>query len=53
MTSAERKRNERDRKRGSGLVLKQIWVDPDKWVRIQSAIKRIMDDNDNKKNSKD
>lgn len=40
-STAERQRNSRDRMRKSGLVLKQIWVDPKLWPRIQKYLKRV------------
>lgn len=38
-SSAEYKRDERKKKRSEGLVLKQIWVNPEVWAEIQEFIK--------------
>ena len=38
---AKEQRTLRDSKRAKGLVLKQIWVKPDNWGRIQQYLKRF------------
>jgi len=40
-TDSERKRNERNRKRKDGYVLKQIWVKPEHWDRVKKYISRV------------
>jgi len=39
--SAQLKRENRNKKRAAGYVLKQIWVKPEKWIRIKKGIDRI------------
>lgn len=38
---AERKRDERDRMRDRGFVLRQFWVHPKDWPRVQKYLLRI------------
>jgi len=37
-TPAEYKREQRNKKRADGYVLKQIWVKPNKWAEIKHMI---------------
>jgi hypothetical protein len=39
--AAERKRDERDRMRAEGYVLRQIWVKPKDWPRVQKYLARF------------
>lgn len=39
--AAKEKRAERDRKRGQGYVLKQIWVKPSWWPKVKRLIDRL------------
>jgi hypothetical protein len=39
--SAERKRDERTRMRAEGYVLRQFWVHPKDWVRVQTYLRRV------------
>jgi hypothetical protein len=41
MTPNERKAAERARQREAGLVLRQIWVLPEDWDRVQKYLARI------------
>jgi hypothetical protein len=40
-TAAEQKRQHRDRMRQLGYVLKQLWVKPREWPRVQAFIKGL------------
>ena len=40
-TAAERKQDERDRMRERGYVLRQVWVHPKDWLRVQTYLARI------------
>ena len=40
-TAAERKKEERQRKRAAGLVPKEIWCYPEHWKKIESYIERL------------
>lgn len=40
-TVAERKKEERQRKRDSGLVPKEIWCKPDDWKKIRKYIEKL------------
>jgi hypothetical protein len=40
-SSAERKKDERQRKRDSGLVPKEIWCYPEHWKKIQKFIDKL------------
>lgn len=39
--AAERKRDERDRMRADGFVLRQFWVHPKDWERARTYLRRI------------
>jgi hypothetical protein len=39
--AAERKRDERERMRARGFVLRQFWVHPKDWSRVQAYIARL------------
>lgn len=39
--SAERMRELRDRMRAEGYVLRQFWVHPKDWDRVQTYLRRI------------
>jgi hypothetical protein len=41
LSVAERKRAERTRMRALGLVLRQFWVHPKDWPRVQRYLERI------------
>lgn len=38
---AERKADERERMRDSGFILRQIWVKPRDWKRVQKYLDRV------------
>jgi hypothetical protein len=40
---AERKRDERKRMRKAGYVLRQFWVHPRDWLRVQKYLQRFRD----------
>lgn len=40
-SAAERKREERERMRDNGFVLRQFWVHPKDWPRVQTYLLRI------------
>lgn len=40
-SAAERKKEERQRKRDSGLVPKEIWCRPEDWQKIKDYIAKI------------
>lgn len=40
-TPAQRKADERERLRERGFVLRQFWVHPDDWPRVQKYLLRI------------
>ncbi len=40
-TAAQRKRDERERMRERGFVLRQIWVHPKDYPRVQKYLARI------------
>ena len=40
--AAQRKRDERERMRAQGYVLRQFWVHPDDWQRVQRYLKRLV-----------
>jgi hypothetical protein len=40
-TTAQRKKEERQRKRESGLVPKEIWCFPEHWKKIQNYIDKL------------
>lgn len=40
-TAAERKRDERERKRSAGLVEHRVWVKPEKWPEIQRFVAKV------------
>lgn len=40
-TAAERKQDERERMRARGFVLRQVWVHPEDWERVQKYIARV------------
>lgn len=40
-SGAERKQDERDRMRARGFVLRQIWVHPKDWPRVQTYLARV------------
>ncbi len=40
-SDAERKRDERERMRERGYVLRQIWVHPKDWPRVQVYLARV------------
>ena len=40
-TPAESKRIQRQRMRGEGYILKQIWVKPKAWLEIKKEIDRM------------
>jgi len=40
-SAAERKRDERERMRAQGYVLRQFWVHPQDWARVQSYLLRV------------
>ena len=39
--AAERKRDERERMRGEGYVLRQFWVHPKDWERVQKYLRMV------------
>jgi hypothetical protein len=39
--SAERKRDERKRMRKAGFVLRQFWIHPKDWLRVQKYLQRF------------
>jgi hypothetical protein len=41
-TAAERKRDERERMRNQGFVLRQLWVHPKDWPRVQRYLERVL-----------
>ena len=41
-TAAARKQDERDRMRARGFVLRQVWVHPKDWPRVQTYLARVM-----------
>jgi hypothetical protein len=41
MTAAERKQAERERMRARGFVLRQFWVHPKDWARVQKYLLRV------------
>lgn len=40
-TAAQRKAAERERMREAGYVLRQFWVHPQDWPRVQAYLKRV------------
>ena len=40
-TAAQRKADERARMRADGFVLRQFWVHPKDWERVQTYLKRV------------
>lgn len=40
-TAAERKQDERERMRARGFVLRQVWVHPKDWERVQKYLARV------------
>lgn len=38
---AERKRDERERMRALGFVLRQFWIHPKDWERVQKYLARV------------
>lgn len=40
-SAAERKRDERERMRARGFVLRQFWVHPKDWERVQMYLARV------------
>jgi hypothetical protein len=40
-TAAERKQDERERMRARGFVLRQVWVHPKDWPRVQKYLDRV------------
>jgi hypothetical protein len=40
--AAERKRDERTRMRAKGLVLRQFWVHPKDWAKVQAFLIRLL-----------
>jgi len=42
MSVNERKAAERERMRARGFVLRQIWVHPKDWPRVQTYLERVM-----------
>lgn len=40
-TAAERKADERERMRARGFVLRQVWVHPKDWPRVQKYLAKI------------
>jgi hypothetical protein len=40
-TDAERKRDERERMRERGYVLRQFWIHPKDWSRVSAYVRRI------------
>jgi len=38
---AERKRDERERMRAAGFVLRQFWVHPKDWLKFQNYLHRM------------
>jgi hypothetical protein len=40
---AERKRDERERMRDAGFVLRQFWVHPQDWPRVQRYLTRLLE----------
>jgi hypothetical protein len=40
-TVAERKADERERMRARGYVLRQFWIHPKDWERVQKYLQRI------------
>lgn len=42
MGEAEKKRNQRERMRREGYVLKQVWVRPEHWAAVKRFIERLM-----------
>jgi hypothetical protein len=41
-STAQRKRDERERMRALGLVLRQFWVHPQDWPRVQKYLARVL-----------
>jgi hypothetical protein len=41
--AAQRKRDERQRMRKAGYVLRQMWVRPEDWRRVQNYLRRLND----------
>ena len=41
-TAAQRKADERERMRARGFVLRQIWVHPKDWPRVQKYLARVL-----------
>ena len=41
-SAAERKRDERNRMRALGFVLRQMWVHPKDWQRVQKYLARVL-----------
>ena len=40
-SAAERKRDERERMRAAGFVLRQFWVHPKDWERVSKYLDRV------------
>jgi len=40
-SAAELKRIQREKKRKEGFILKQLWVKPESWKKIQKFIKSL------------
>lgn len=40
--AAERKRDERERMRDRGFVLKQFWVHPSDWERVKAHLEKLL-----------
>lgn len=40
-SSADRKKDERQRKRDSGLVPKEIWCKPDDWEKVRKYVDKL------------
>lgn len=40
-TATERKADERERMRARGYVLRQFWIHPKDWERVQKYLQRI------------
>jgi hypothetical protein len=40
-TAAQRKADERERMRARGFVLRQVWVHPKDWARVQKYLAKI------------
>lgn len=40
-SAAQRKRDERERMRDRGFVLRQFWVHPKDWPRVQKYLERV------------